>query len=259
MNIIQAILLGLLQGITEWLPISSEGQSVLFMMNYLHLDPQSALSVAIFLHIGTTLAVLIKFRSEFFSMLNLKSKLFRIVVISTVSTAITGLPLYILIKSSFNSGELATLLIGFLLIVTGILLMSSKEKGYKNIDDVNTGDMVVLGLAQGFSILPGISRSGTTIATLLLSGVNQKSALVISFLISVPVVLGAALLEIVTASSMINIGMEVASSMIITSFVVGYLMMDLLLRFAERVNFSIFCISLGALTIIISLPPFIFG
>ncbi|MDY6958050.1 MAG: undecaprenyl-diphosphate phosphatase [Halobacteriota archaeon] len=257
MNIIQAILLGLLQGITEWLPISSEGQSVLFMMNYLRLDPQSALSVAIFLHIGTSLAVLLKFRSEFISMLNLRSNLFRIVFISTLSTAITGLPLYIVIKSSFNSGELATLMIGVLLIVTGILLMSPKEKGYKDIDEVSTRDLVILGLAQGFSILPGISRSGTTIATLLLSGVNQKSALVISFLISVPVVLGAAFLDIISSSSMSLIGIEIAIVMVITAFVVGYLMMDLLLRFAEKVNFSIFCITLGVITIIISLPSFV--
>ncbi|MDY6865059.1 MAG: undecaprenyl-diphosphate phosphatase [Halobacteriota archaeon] len=257
MNIIQAILLGLLQGITEWLPISSEGQSVLFMMNYLRLDPQSALSVAIFLHIGTSLAVLLKFRSEFISMLNLRSNLSRIVFISTLSTAITGLPLYILIKSSFNSGELATLLIGVLLIVTGILLRSPKEKGYKDIDEVSTRDLIILGLAQGFSILPGISRSGTTIATLLLSGVNQKSALVISFLISVPVVLGAAFLDIISSSSMSLIGVEIAIVMVITAFVVGYLMMDLLLRFAEKVNFSIFCITLGAITIIISLPSFV--
>ncbi|MDY6931874.1 MAG: undecaprenyl-diphosphate phosphatase [Halobacteriota archaeon] len=257
MNTIQAILLGLLQGITEWLPISSEGQSVLFMMNYLQLDPQSALSVAIFLHIGTSLAVLLKFRSEFISMLNLRSNLFRIVFISTLSTAITGLPLYILIKSSFNNGELATLLIGVLLIVTGILLMSPKDKGYKDIDEVGTRDLVILGLAQGFSILPGISRSGTTIATLLLSGVNQKSALVISFLISVPVVLGATFLDILTSSSMNIIGIEIAIVMVITAFVVGYLMMDILLRFAERVNFSIFCITLGVITIIVSLPSFI--
>jgi len=255
MNLIQSILLGLIQGITEWLPISSEGQSMLFMMEFLKLTPAEAFSLAIFLHLGTTLAVILKFRAEFLEILGWGRVsdpiLLKIIIISTLATGITAVPLFFLIKS-FSQGDMFTLLIGGMLILTGILLRTpdSKNVGYKRIDDMKIRDMVLLGLAQGFSILPGVSRSGTTITFLLLDRMNQEDALKVSFLISVPAVLGAVILSLVTSSTQaVPFSVTNALVMIAVSFLAGYATIDLLLRFARRLNFSKFCIILGLLTI----------
>jgi undecaprenyl-diphosphatase len=252
MDAIQSILLGLLQGVTEWLPISSQGQAVLIMLNFMQIDPKNALSIAIYLHIGTMLAVLTKFRNDFLSMLNRESKLLKVIIVASLSTGITAVPLLLFFKSIFATGEIATVLIGVMLILTGIMLGAQKRTGYRSLDAITTKDMILAGLAQGFSCIPGISRSGTTISILLMLGIKQELALKISFLMSVPAVLGAVILFDIREVS--AIGITDAGIMIVTSLIVGYLTMSILLRFAERVNFAIFCISLGVLTLFSQLP-----
>ncbi len=241
MDIIQALMLGIIQGIFEWLPISSEGQSMLILFNILHMDIDSALSIAIFLHLGTSCAVLIKFKDEFISIISGRDNEYvKIILVSTFCTGLTGLPLYFLLKNTFTSGSGATIIIGVLLICTGVILGTTKHSGHKSVDSITFRDMVLLGLAQGFAILPGISRSGVTVTTLLLRNVDQRSALTVSFMISVPVVFCA------------SVDPVCAGVMFLSSLVVGYIMMDFLLQFADRVDFSMFCIVLGLLTIILS-------
>ncbi|MCL7476147.1 MAG: undecaprenyl-diphosphate phosphatase [ANME-2 cluster archaeon] len=250
MDIIQAIVLGIIQGIFEWLPISSEGQSMLILLNAFHMNVNEALSLAIFMHLGTSFAVMIKFREEFRTIITGKDReLTRIIVISTVCTGLTGLPLYLLLKSTFTGGIAATLLIGVLLILTGVILGLNKGKGHKSRGSITRSDIILLGLVQGFAILPGISRSGVTLTTLLLRNVEQKTALVISFLISVPVVLGAVALD---AGMVFTLDPVQGMALFLSSLLVGYIMMDFLLQYADRVDFSLFCISLGVLTIILS-------
>jgi len=188
MNLLESTFLGVLQGILEWLPVSSEGQTMLVMLNFMQIDPADAITVAIFLHIGTMFAVLIKFRREFVTMLNLDSKLLKVIIVATLSTAITAVPLLIFIKDLLATGEVANILIGVMLILTGIMLGIQKRMGnsYRTLDEITTRDMVFAGLAQGFSIIPGISRSGTTITVLLMCGIKQELALKLSFLMSVP-------------------------------------------------------------------------
>ena len=252
MDPIQAAILGILQGITEWLPVSSEGQSILFMIRYINILPEDTISLAIFLHLGTMCAVLTKFRQEFLSLLSPDSGLLRILVITAACSGITGIPCYIALKHSFTSGEGATLIIGIMLIITGVVLsLPSRRSAHRTREEITTKDLIILGLVQGFAILPGISRSGVTITTLLLRNIEQKSALAISFLISVPVVLGAMLLDIGSISEVQPVNILI---MLVTSFIAGYITMDLLIRFAERVNFSLFCIALGAITIILTVP-----
>jgi undecaprenyl-diphosphatase len=248
MEALQGALLGILQGITEWLPISSQGQTMLVMIGWLGISPADALSCSIFLHLGTMMAVLIRFRHEFVRMIReIDSKLTRTVVISTIFTGVTGIPLYLLFKESFTGGRQATVLIGFLLIATGLLL-GLKGSATRGTEDISFPDMVVLGLVQGFSILPGVSRSGTTLTVLLMRGIRQEDALRISFLISVPAVLGAMVLD----GSLGSIPWMTASAMLGSSFLVGYLTMDLLIRFARDVSFSRFCIVLGLLTLLLA-------
>lgn len=252
MDPVQAAILGIIQGITEWLPVSSEGQSILFMIRYINISPEDTISLAIFLHLGTMFAVLIKFRKEFLSILSPDSGLLRILVITAACSGVTGIPCYLALKHTFTSGEGTTLLIGVMLILTGIILsLPSRRSAHRTREEITTKDLIITGLVQGFAILPGISRSGVTITTLLLRNVEQKSALAISFLISVPVVLGAMLLDI---GSITEVQPTNILIMFVTSFVASYITMDILIRFAERVNFSLFCIALGAVTVILTLP-----
>ena len=244
----QAILLGILQGITEWLPISSQGQSMLFMIGWLGISPNDAFSYSILLHLGTMSAVLIRFREEFLKALkNPSTQMARVLIISTIGTGITGIPLYFLFREGFKGGMQATVLIGALLILTGLLLRI-RGTGARSIHDMNALDMIILGLVQGFSILPGISRSGTTLAALLMRNLKQDEALAISFIISVPAALGALALN--HSHSLAEMPLASACLAILASFVAGYMTMDLLIAYAKKVNFSAFCITMGLLTLL---------
>jgi undecaprenyl-diphosphatase len=249
MEALQGAVLGILQGITEWLPISSEGQTMLVMIGWFGIPPADALSFSVFLHLGTMMAVLIRFRHEFLGLVReIDSKLTRTVIISTICTGLTGVPLYLLFKESFTGGRQAMVLIGLLLIATGLLLRfrGSASRGTK---DMSLQDMVILGFAQGFSILPGVSRSGTTLTMLLIRGIRQEDALMISFIISVPAVLGSIVLD----GSIGALPLRTAAAMLVSAFIVGYLTMDLMIRFAKDVSFSKFCMALGLLTLLSAL------
>jgi undecaprenyl-diphosphatase len=244
--------LSIVQGVVEWLPVSSEGVSMFLMLNVLKLNPSSAFSYAVFLHTGTMLAVLVKFRREFLEMLQslygcTDLKLLKIVVVASLFTAFTALPLLHAVKG-FRSGELVNVLIGVMLILTGIVLRLP-GKGYRDLEELGMKEAALLGLAQGFAIIPGISRSGTTISFLLLRKLREEHALKLSFIISVPAVIGAAVIEGLPG----GVSAVSAAVVVATTFVVGYTTMDLLLRFARRVNFSAFCISLGVLAIVTTL------
>ena len=245
-------ILSLVQGIAEWLPVSSEGVAMFLMLNLLKFNPGSAFSYAVFLHTGTMLAVLVRFRREFLEMFrsiygNGNARLLKIVVVASLFTAFTALPLMLVVKG-FRSGELVNVLIGVMLILTGLILRLP-EKGYRDLHDFGLKEAALLGLAQGFAILPGVSRSGTTISFLLLRKMKEEHALKLSFIISVPAVIGAAIIEGLPGGvSALSVAL-----MVTITFAVGYATMDLLLRFARRVNFSAFCISLGALAIITTL------
>lgn len=247
MQIEQAALLGILQGIVEWLPVSSQGQTIVAMIALYGISPAAALSYSIFLHLGTMAAVLVKFRREFLGVLRaLDSNLARTIIIATLCTGVTGLPLYLIIKDTFTSGTQVTLLIGLLLIGTGLILRTGRS-GIKDVEEITTRDMIILGLVQGFSILPGVSRSGLTTSALLLRNVRQDVALMVSFMISVPAVLGAAIIDHSAAA----LPVEIIATMVAAAFVTGYLTMEVLIRVAKTLDFSKFCIALGLLTVVL--------
>ena len=110
-------------------------------------------------------------------------------------------------------------------------------------------DMAILGLAQGFSILPGVSRSGTTLPVLLMRNLKQDDALAISFMISMPAVIGALVLD----HSLAEVSPASALLAILSSFAIGYLTMDLLMAYAKKVNFSGFCITMGLMALLLAL------
>ena len=263
---IELIVLGLLQGLAEWLPISSKSQVMLAAIGFLGMDPSKALSLSLFLHIGTLLAAIIYFRKELADMLKLlpalpknlnnkKNSTLVFLIVSTIATGVMGVPLYLLFRKSFaqSSGEAAIAVIGLGLIVTGILFVySGKKAGLRKEGEMNYRDAGLAGIAQALSVLPGVSRSGITTAALLFSGFSQETAIKLSFMMSIPAVIGAeigfTLLEGLPA-----ITIEQAVVLTLSSFVFGLVSMDLLVRLARTINFGLFCIVLG----IISLIPWI--
>jgi len=244
---IESVVLAILQGVFEWLPVSSEGVSVLILLNFFGKNISTAISYAFFLHLGTALAILIRFRGEFVGMLK-GSKMLRVVIISTLSTAVVAIPVLYFVESELSDGKYMNIVVGTLLIFTGILLRLP-ESGYKSVDKVGIVDIILLGFAQGLAALPGISRSGTTISFLLLRKVKEEDALKISFIISVPAVLGAVILKGVPT----EIDLVKGLVMIGVSCLFGYLTVDTLLKFARKVNFSKFCITFGIIAIVITL------
>jgi undecaprenyl-diphosphatase len=247
---IQAIILGIVQGFAEWLPISSEGMNSLILVNFFDMTLAEAVPYAIWLHLGTLLAATIYFRKDILEILKglRKHKITpdttNFLIVATLFTGIIGGLLYAfgIAKLDIN-GAIATALIGILLIITGIMQKTAKKTNLNK--KVTWTDAVITGIAQGFAVLPGISRSGTTYSVLLLRKYEANQALRLSFLMSIPAVAaataGLVLLEGIffSAGSVLAIGI---------SFVVGYLTIGILLKAARKIDFSWFCIGLGILS-----------
>ena len=205
MSIVQALVLGLLQGVTEFLPVSSSGHLVI-VQHYLALErPLVLFDVA--LHTATLVVVLIYFRGDLSSIIGsfiklklhhsqgiLERKIFYLIMVGTIPTVILGLILRVWVNLLFTRVGLTSVM----LIITGIILRvgeKTKRTG-RGIKEMGITDAFLIGLMQGIAIVPGISRSGATISTALLRGINKEFSFRYSFLLSIPAILGALTLSL---------------------------------------------------------------
>jgi len=203
MDFLQAIYLGFLQGVTEFLPVSSSGHLVIaqaFLPNF----EQPGVLFDVLLHLGTMGAVVLYFRKDLLSLVRapfiadaealIHRKLLLLIVAGSVPTAVIGLAFKDFFESLFHDYRRAAMM----LIVTGIILFISERfrRGERKEKDLTLGDALLTGVVQGCAIIPGISRSGSTIAALLLRGVDGETAARFSFLLALPAVGGAALLSL---------------------------------------------------------------
>jgi len=280
---IEYVIIAIIQGLVEWLPISSSGQVIIVSINFFGISSEAAFSLSIWLHLGTTLAVLLKFRAEYVNMIkSLIPKKFNSdqidinnrnwIIYATIGTAIVALPLYlvfrIIILGSFTAsqGDILTLIISGFLIITGIFLLKfSKKFGTKTILNIEKNqlkkDSLISGLFQGVAILPGVSRSGFTVSAIMLENYEQNNALKLSFLMSVPVALASIGVDIIFGEGSIFGVINPLIIILVTavSFIVGYLSMEFLLKIAKKVEFGYFCIFYGIFSFIIILPIIIFS
>lgn len=198
MSLFEAIVLGMIQGLTEFLPISSSGHLVLAQRIFgVH---EAVLFFDVMLHVGTLVAVLIVFSRDWLAILRRPlSRLTWLLIAGLIPTGILGLAFKDVISKLFASGQ--TLGIEFL--ITGIILWWAEglPRGRKSLRRMSYLDAAVVGTAQGLAILPALSRSGLTIAGALLRGLDRETAARYSFLLSAPAILGAALVELKDASS----------------------------------------------------------
>ncbi|MFW9875726.1 MAG: undecaprenyl-diphosphate phosphatase [Candidatus Thorarchaeota archaeon] len=275
---IEYIIIALIQGIFEWLPISSSGQVMIISTNFFRISPEDAFSLAIWLHLGTTLAVLLKFRGDYLRIIksltqkgsNMEesdNKERNWIIFATVGTGITALPLYFIFKLIFLDaftaiqGDLITLFISGLLILTGLIIIKTR-KIYGNLTIKNVTnkevqkDSFLSGIVQGFSILPGISRSGVTVSAILLEKYEHNNALRLSFLMSVPVVIASITIDFIFDESTIFGTLDIITILITTlvSFLIGYLTIEVLLRITKKINFGYFCVLYGIIAYLIIIP-----
>jgi undecaprenyl-diphosphatase len=239
------LILGVLQGIFEWLPVSSEAQVLLAASLF---GIPDVLNLSIYLHLGTALAAIVYFREDLLTLLG-NRPLLNFLVTSTILSGMVGLPIYLFLTLSIREGSILLLLTGIALIMTGILLRYGK-KGLRDQSSLDSRDSLFAGALQGFSIIPGFSRSGATIFAFLARKFDQQTALRVSFMMSIPAVLAANIFLEVSEISSFQPEYTIA---IVTAFFVGLLSMHVLLEIAKKLNFSLFCILLGGVTILLNI------
>jgi len=254
-DLVSSLFLGIVQGLTEWLPISSSGHLVI-VQQIMKMD--IPLLFDVILHFGTLLAVIVFFWEDILKILkslftlNFNSeegKSIKFIIIGSIPVALVGYLFRGIIESLFSN----LLAVGLSLIITGVFLLLTKKSKGKN--KLKLFDSFLIGIAQAFALIPGISRSGFTISTGLFKGIDKKTVFKFSFLLSIPAIIGANLLELiknpVTQTDILPLFVCV-----ITSAVVGYLSLKFLYRMLTKGKFyyfSFYCFILGLFVLIYSI------
>lgn len=264
MSSFQAIVLGIVQGITEFAPVSSSAHLVI--LPYLSGWRQPPLLFLINLHLATLVAVVCCFKRECLELFiaftrslrrlsaknDSSAKLAWLIVLGTVPAALVGYFLKHFFESLFGS----PLAVGFLLLVTGAILILSEKRARRErkLEEITVFDSILIGAAQSLAIAPGLSRSGLTMAAGLLKGLTRESSARFSFLLSIPIILGAFVREIPKSNlavAALNIGPLVLG--FLAAAISGYLCIKFLLSYLQKRDLSVFayyCFGLGILTII---------
>ena len=245
-----AVALGLLQGIFEWLPVSSEGivAGVYALVFDASLD--EAVEYALWLHLGTVPSVIVALRRdimdiarEFLAGPRVPSDRVLFLVAATLISGVVGLPLLLALSEvSTVGGTVATGLIGCLMLVTGYLQLRRRETEEEERGNLTLYDALWVGIAQGIAVIPGLSRSGITVATLLLRQVDGRRALTMSFLLSIPASLAASLYAGIDSGLAFDREALVAAT---AAFGVGLLTIRGLMAAVSRVNFGWLVVAVG--------------
>jgi undecaprenyl-diphosphatase len=259
-------LVALMQGLLEWLPISSQGQTVLFVYNLGAVPVESLIALTVWLHLGTMFSVLVRYPRDILNIISARDRnLLKLLLIATIGTGIVGVPIYLVRKIALATilGSRLNLVVGLLLLATAAFLYASRkrtqEAGVDNPERIPTDkEALVTGLTQGLSILPGLSRSGITVSSLLMQKVGKETALKFSFLMSVPAVLGIFALELITGDLAIaTVGLTDLLLMDVIAFCVGLASMEALLRLSRRVSFWKLCVFIAVVAIAFGIPAFL--
>ncbi len=245
MTIFQGFLLGLIQGLTEFLPVSSSGHLVIFQ-HLLNLS-DSSVTFDILVHLATSLAVIIV---VFDSLVKITFKQIKIIALASLPAAIFGLLLNSQVETLFSSLRL----VGFTLLITSGILFSTKLLKTLKPSELNHKNTFLIGLAQALAIFPGISRSGSTIVAGLHTGLAPKTAFNFSFLLSLPAIFGAQLLQLNKLTNSPPSQIPSLLTGFITAFISGFFALKLLQKFVTNSKlhyFSYYCLVIGLLALLI--------
>ncbi|NLO36036.1 MAG: undecaprenyl-diphosphate phosphatase [Clostridiaceae bacterium] len=254
MNLWQAILYGLVQGITEFLPVSSSGHLTLLGQIFKS-DESAMLSFTTLLHVGTLIAVFVVMRKEILAILkDLLGLSMRLIVLATVPAVLAAVLLGGLIERLFGGGFL-----GYAFLLTGIVLAAtwlSKRARSGQDKPVGYREALVAGVAQAVAIAPGVSRSGMTLAALLFSGVDREKAIRFSFLMSIPAILGGFLFDVIDmlqgeGAALAAFGAGNILAGVLAAALAGYLAMEFMLRRLTRRGFLVCAVYVAVLGILV--------
>lgn len=286
MSLLQAILMGLIQGLTEFLPVSSSGHLAIFKQ-ILGVNTDTGIMFDVLLHLGTLLAIFVAYYKDIWKLIcegfalirdlcinfgrfignlftsekkeylriihNSYRKFVVLIIVSTIPTGVIG----VLASDLIEQASEILLIPGICLLITAALLFAADRlpQGEKKPQGTSYGNALFVGICQGFATLPGLSRSGTTITACLFCGFERKFAVKYSFIMSIPAVLGAAVLELKD----LDIGTLATSELLcygagmVVAAVVGYICIKTMLVVVRKKKFTIFsiyCLALGLLSIL---------
>ena len=245
-NVIKYILIGFVQGITEFLPVSSSGHIVLFGSLF---ELDNLLLISVVAHIGTLFAVLYCYRKKLIELFKQPKNPTNVkLIIATIPTVIIVLLFNNFLEDNFSTSSLVW---GFLISAILLLVADLKKDGNK---PINKKSALYMGLAQGLALLPGISRSGSTLTCGLLIGANKQEALDFSFLMSIPVILASAVYESLKLfTSQITVNWLGIFLVMISSFIFGILSIKIMLKVVKKNKLYFFSIYLIVLSLAILL------
>lgn len=276
MDIIQAIILGIVQGLAEFLPVASAGQVILatHVLGVTYPNNASALAFNTLLHLGTLTAVVgyfwrdvIKIIRAFISsifdlfrgnfIINLKNDTYKrltwLLIVSTIPASIVGILFTKQFQILFNS----VVAVGIFLIINGIILWSSEhpKRGNKKVKEITWKNALFIGIFQSFALFPGISRSGSSITASLFSGVERECAARYAFLMAIPVIAAAVIAEHKDIWALSQTGTVSVIAAYLAVVIFGYLSIGLLIRIIKGSTLRIFayyCWIVGGLALILS-------
>lgn len=278
MNLIQALILGIIQGATEFLPVSSSGHLVLapWLLGWnrpdsaWYLDPTDPFQLAfdVVLHLGTVLAVLAYFWRDWLALLqgvfrairqraidDPEAKLALLIVLGTIPAALIGYALDEFFERMFHQEAAAA---AFLLVTATFLFITERMgRRERDLEQITWLDALLIGLGQALAIFPGISRSGATIAAGLARGLKREPAARFSFLLATPVILGAGAFKILDLAQAGDLSSRVPALVVgfLSAGIVGFGCIYFLLRYLQRHRlypFAIYCAALGIISLIVA-------
>jgi undecaprenyl-diphosphatase len=234
----EAVLLGIVQGVTEFFPISSTAHLVLLPWLFQWTGLVDSLEFDVALHAGTLASLLICFRRDIASMLRTRRRLLWLIALGTVPAGVAGLTLDDYVSGPLRSPEV----IALMLVVFGVVMYLADRAGKrKRLEGIGVVDALFIGVAQAVALVPGVSRSGVTISAGLMRGVRREEAARFSFLLSMPAVLGATLLEggdLLEGSG--GADLELVAAGFCSALVTGVLAITFLLRYLKTHNLNLF-------------------
>lgn len=252
MSILEGMILGVIQGITEFFPVSSSGHLVIF--RYFLDIQETSLLFEVLVHLGTLVAVVVVFWEDVVSLIRRPfQKLSYLILAGVIPTAIIGFVFHDAIAQMFESVTATAVM----MLVTGLILwfVDIYASGRKPLGAMGYGEAVFVGLAQGLAIMPGLSRSGTTIAASLITGLDRQAAPRYSFLLSIPVILGATFLEakdFIATDFSTDLLIPYLVGMLAAS-IAGYFAIRLFVRFVRQGKlhyFSYYCWTVGMMVLL---------
>ncbi len=260
MNWFEALVLGLVQGLTEYLPVSSSGHLAIGSALF-GIEGEDSLVFTIVVHVATVLSTLVVLWKEidwilrglFKFEMNPETRYVINILISMIPIGIVGVFFKDQVEQIFGSG---LLIVGCMLLITALLLSFSYFAHPRIKDRISKRDAFIIGVAQAFAVLPGLSRSGTTIATGLLLGNNKAKVAQFSFLMVIPPILGEALLDILKLTKGEDVGGSIPALSLVIGFVAAFVSgclackwMINIVKKGKLIYFAIYCAIVGLITI----------